>query len=115
MERLCVEHYGKLDLFKQWKLKVIEYGKKIQRLEKELKERKQGIHALESVKEEASKANEELREEHRRLFTQLNVIQDTRMKPSTYLTVHKNRKCIWQNNLLTRDTWRDPWKYVQIH
>jgi hypothetical protein len=40
-----------------------------------LKEVQHGAHALDSVKEEASGDNEELREAQNEFFTQLNVIQ----------------------------------------
>jgi len=47
-----------MDLSEQRKLKVIKCAIKIQKMEKELKENQQGTHALDIVKEEASRDNE---------------------------------------------------------
>jgi len=45
-------------------------------LEKESKESQQKPHALDNVREEDGRANEDLREEQKSFFTQLNAIQD---------------------------------------
>jgi hypothetical protein len=68
MERIKDEHQGEMDLSEKRKLRVIEYGINIQKLEKELKENQQGTHALDIVKEEASRDNEELREAQKMLL-----------------------------------------------
>jgi DNA repair ATPase RecN len=57
-------------------MKVIEYGMKIQKLEKKLKESQQEPHTLNNVREEVARANEELREAQKRLFTYIKSIQD---------------------------------------
>jgi chromosome condensin MukBEF ATPase and DNA-binding subunit MukB len=50
-------------------MKVIEYGMKIQKLEKKLKESQQEPHTLNNVREEVARANEELQEAQKRFFT----------------------------------------------
>jgi len=58
-----------MDISEKRKMKAIEYGMKIHKLEKNLKEIQQESHTLDSVREEVGRANEELREAQKSFVT----------------------------------------------
>jgi hypothetical protein len=58
-----------MDISEKRKMKAIEYGMKIHKLEKNLKEIQQEPHTLDSVREEVGRDNEELREAQKSFVT----------------------------------------------